>query len=81
MANQRANSSLNMCHWFTSALAGGPCTRFVAGASERKATDSSESDRIASRGKMETRLAEAAVPWKWMMFGDFSFVVGEVSFS
>eukprot|EP00904_Undaria_pinnatifida_P007931 jgi/Undpi1/4268/HiC_scaffold_17.g07634.m1 len=25
-----------------------------------------ESARIASRGKMETRLATAAVPWKWM---------------
>ena len=58
MANQRAKSSLNLCHWFTSTLAGGPCTRFVVGASERKATNSRESARIASRGKMETRLAD-----------------------
>ena len=80
VANQRAKSSLNLCHWFTSALAGGPCTRFVVGASERKATDSKENARIASSGRMETRLAAAEVPWKWMTFGVFLFVLGEVSF-
>ena len=50
---------------------GGPCTHFVVGASERKATDSRGSARIASRGKMETRLAAAAVPWKWMVLDVF----------
>ena len=57
---------------------GGPCTRFffVVEASERKATDIRESARIASRGKMETRLAAAAVPWKWMTFGVFLVGLG-----
>ena len=46
--NQRASSSLNLSHRFTSALAGDPCMGFVVGASERKATGSKESAQIHS---------------------------------
>ena len=53
------------------AHARGPWTRFVVGALKRTATDSRESTWIASRRKMETRLAAAAVPWKWTIFGVF----------